>query len=121
MKYFYIPLYYPENLFLFDENSAEYKQAEAAEQQQTKEIETLFDYISATGAAAEIHTAPDRFIILSRNIRGKGVTITRFFKDNSEVIPLGHQDTETAREFLRESADFVPSGKGQIIIKAMTA
>ena len=114
---FIIPLYDATIFFLFEENSDEYRHAEATEQKQNEILTRLF-YQIAGGAAAEIKT-PGGFYILSRNIRGTGATITYFTGNETEFLPISHEDTETPREFMRRIWEIIPNEKnGHFIIEA---
>lgn len=114
---FIIPLYDAAIFFLFEENSDEYRHAEEIDQKQNEIVTRLF-YQIAGGAAAEIRT-PGGFYILSRNIRGMGVTITYFIGNEAEFLPMSHEDTETPGEFLRKIWEIIPNeGNGHFIIEA---
>lgn len=120
MKRFFIPLYDAWKLFdLENENTPEYKETEATEKKQEGVLKSLFEFIK-NGAGAEIKLYK-RFIILSRNIRGQGVTITYFAGDESESYPTSHHDAENAEDFIRECYNFIANDhRGQMIIEAVT-
>lgn len=114
---FIIPLYDASVYFLFEENSDEYRHAEATEQKQNEILTRLF-YQVTEGAAAEIRTQ-EGFYIISRNIRGTGATITYFTGDEAEFLPMSHDDAETPSEFLRRIWEIIPNEKnGHFIIEA---
>lgn len=120
MKRFFIPLFDIMIYWDFSETAPEYIEAEKAEKTQKNILKQLFDYVAA-GAAAEIRLEK-RFYILSRNIRGQGVTLSHFVGDDTEAYPTSHHDSETAEDFIHEAEiSFIPHDhRGQMIIEATT-